>query len=109
MGELHAEATSRCCSSSVRVERLRQQVVRLGRLANSQIELCETESLPGIVSHTKPELRCMIGERRRMGRGQFVVAACRYPTPGDGFLATADFTEDAGELRCVVWIVRRGC
>src|SRR5215831_20270023 len=104
---MHAEATSRCCASGVRIERLRQQVVCPGRLANSQIELCETESLRGIVSHTEPELRCMIGERRRMSRGQFVVAACCYPTPGDGFLAAADFAENARELRCVVWIVGR--
>src|SRR6516165_2110184 len=106
---MHAEATSRCCSSGVRVERLRQQVVCPGRLAHSQIELCEAESLRGIVSRTKPELRCMIGERRGMSCGQFVVAACCYPMPGDGFLAAADFAKDARELRRVVWIVGRGC
>src|SRR5262247_290773 len=107
MGWLPAEATSRCCLSGFRVERLRQQVVRPGRVANSQIELCEAEPLLGIVSHTEPELRGMIGERLGVRRGQLVIAVRSPATPNTGLIVPTHFAEDARKLRRVVGIVGR--
>src|SRR5262249_27213134 len=104
-GVVRAEATRRCCSSGVRLERLRQQVVCSGCLANSQIELREAEPLQRIVARTEPELRRMIGESSRVSCDQIVVAACRRPTPGGRFFAAAHFAENACELCCVIGIV----
>src|SRR6516165_4248472 len=108
MGSLPAEAASRCCFSGFRVERSRQQVVCPGRLANSQIELSETEPLWGIVSRTEPELRGMIGERLGMRSGQLVITVCGQPAPTVGLIVAPHFAENARELRRVIVIVGRG-
>src|SRR5215472_15915325 len=108
MGSLPAEATSSCCFSGFRVERSRQQVVCPGRLANSQIELSEAESLRGIVSHIEPELRGMIRERLGVRSGQLVLTVCGQQAPTAGLIIAPHFAENARELRRVIGIVGRG-
>jgi hypothetical protein len=66
----------------------------------------ELERSLEVAADREPEFCGVIGERILVTREQFVVAGFRVAAPGLCLRVLAGVAQDAGELRCVIGIVR---